>query len=71
VVRESVAILRKRFASDHKTEGHRKDGPVSVAKFELGEGNEENQRDARVLRQRDVADLIEQLLSLIERTATS
>jgi hypothetical protein len=28
----------------------RKDGPVSVAKFELGEGNEPQQREARALR---------------------
>jgi hypothetical protein len=71
VVRASLAILRNRFASDGKTEGHRKDGPVSVAKFELGEGDDEGQRDARVLRQREVNDLIERLLSLIDRGSAS
>lgn len=71
VVRASLAILRSRFASDDKTEGHRKDGPVSVAKFELGEGDEEGQRDTRVLRQREVNDLIERLLTLIDRASAS
>ena len=62
VVEASLAILRGRFASDEKTEGFRKDGPVSVAKFELGEGNEPEQREARALRQRQASDVIEQLL---------
>ena len=52
-----------RFASDEKGEGYRKDGPVSVAKFELGEGNEPEQREARTLRQRQACDVIEQLLA--------
>lgn len=68
VVRTSLAILRNRFVSDDRTEGHRKDGPVSVAKFELGEADDAGQRDARVLRQREVGDLIERLLRQIERT---
>ena len=42
---------------------------MSVAKFELGEGGDEAQRDARVLRQREVNDLIERLLSLIDRAS--
>ncbi|MEK7757186.1 MAG: antitoxin, partial [Planctomycetota bacterium] len=46
-----------------KTEGYRKDGPVSVSKFELGESDEPEQREARVLRQRQVSDLIDQLLA--------
>lgn len=62
VIEVSLAILRGRFASDEKTEGFRKDGPVSVAKFELGEGNEPEQREARALRQRQASDVIEQLL---------
>lgn len=65
VINASVEILRKRFAQDEKTEGYRKDGPVSVAKFELGEGDEPEQREARVLRQRQVSDLIDQLLASI------
>ena len=65
VINASLEILRKRFAQDEKTEGYRKDGPVSVAKFELGEGDEPEQREARVLRQRQVSDLIDQLLASI------
>jgi hypothetical protein len=38
------------------------DGPVSVAKFELGEGDEPEQREAKALRQRQASDVIEQLL---------
>lgn len=65
VVEASLAILRSRFASDEKVEGYRKDGPVSVAKFELGEGDESEQREARMLRQRQACDVIEQLLARI------
>lgn len=66
VVRASLSILRNRFASDDKTEGYRKDGSVSVAKFELGEGDDAGLREARLLRQREVSDLIERLLSRTE-----
>jgi len=56
--RESLDILRRRFAHDDVTEGYRKDGPVSVAKFEFGDGEDPDQREARVLRQREVSDLL-------------
>jgi len=62
VVREALDILRRRFADEEATEGYRKDGPVSVAKFELGEGDDAEQREARVLRQRQASDVIQQLL---------
>jgi hypothetical protein len=65
VIRESLDILRDRFIQDNKTEGYRKDGPVSVAKFEIGEGDEPELREARALRQRQASDVIEQLLVLI------
>ena len=65
VIQASLAILRSRFAQDEKTEGYRKDGPVSVAKFELGESDEAEQREARALRQRQASDVIEQLLGRI------
>ena len=48
-----------------KTYVYRKDGPVSVAKFELGESDEPEQREARTLRQRQACDVIEQLLARI------
>ena len=65
VIEAALAILRSRFASDARAEGYRKDGPVSVAKFELGEGDEPEQREARTLRQRQVCDVIEQLLARV------
>lgn len=65
VVKASLEILRNRFVQDDKTEGYRKDGPVSVAKFELGEDDEPEQREARALRQRQVSNLIDQLLKRI------
>jgi len=63
VVREALDILRNRFADDEATEGYRKDGPVSVAKFELGESDEPDLREARALRQRVVSDVIGRLLA--------
>lgn len=62
VVRDALDVLRRRFANDEATEGYRKDGPVSVAKFELGEGQDPEPREARVLRQRQASDLIDRLL---------
>ena len=63
IIQAALAILRTRFAQDDKTEGYRKDGPVSVAKFEIGESEELEWREARALRQRQASDLIEQLLA--------
>ncbi len=63
-VRSALDILRKRFASDEKVEGYQKDGPVAVAKFELGESNEEATKESRILRQRDVSNVIDQLLEI-------
>ncbi len=65
VIQESLAILRNRFIRDAEVEGYRKDGPVAVPRFELGEDNEADQREARMLRQREVSDVIEQLLARI------
>lgn len=65
VIDKALVILKKRFADDDVTEGYRKDGPVSVAKFELGEGDDEQSRETRVLRQRRASDLIGQLLERI------
>jgi hypothetical protein len=67
VIEVALAILRTRFVDDATTEGYRKDGPVSVAKFELGEENAPEQREARALRQRQASDVIAQLLERIEK----
>jgi hypothetical protein len=63
VVRDALDVLRRRFADDGATEGYRKDGPVAVAKFELGEGHDRELRETRVLRQRQASDLIDRLLA--------
>ncbi len=65
VIKEALAILTKRFATDDTAEGYRKDGPVAVARFELGESEDAEQREARQLRQRQVTDAIEQLVKKI------
>lgn len=65
VVQGALRILNQRFASDGRTEGYRKDGPVSVAKFEIGEDPELG--EDRVLRQRHVSDVVERLLARIDR----
>lgn len=62
----ALEILRKRFAGDEKIEGYKKDGPVSVAKFELGDSDDSELKEARLLRQRQVADVIEQLLQQLK-----
>ena len=61
VVKDVLDLLATHFADDEKTEGYLKTGPVAVAKFELGE--EAESRDARILRQRDVAGLVMRLLT--------
>jgi hypothetical protein len=40
VLRHSLELLRSRFATVENVEGYLKDGPVAVAKFELGEDDE-------------------------------
>lgn len=62
VIRMALDILRRHFDSDETTEGYRKDGPVAVAKFELGESDEPDVREARTLRQREASDVIDRLL---------
>ena len=69
VIRDCLSILRNRFAGDGEVEGYRKDGPVAVARFELGEDDETDQREARVLRQREASTVIEQLLARIDLEA--
>lgn len=58
-VHRCIGILKKHFLSDEKTEGYLKDGPTMVANFELGESEA---REARILRQRNVSDVVELFL---------
>lgn len=59
----ALQILQKHFADDGAAEGFTKDGPVAVAKFELGD--DPVTREARILRQRGAAELIMRLLRSI------
>lgn len=63
-VRAALDILRKRFCDDDETEGFEKDGPTSLANFEI-EGIEPEDREARVLRSRQASDLVTSLLKMI------
>jgi hypothetical protein len=63
VVGNALTILSSRFVGDQGTEGYKKDGPVSVAKFELGDAEDADVREQRLLRQRQASDVIEQLLA--------
>lgn len=65
VVAGAIAILKNRFCDDKNAEGYKKDGPVAVASFELGKYSD---REARILRQRNVATAIMKLIQLIEAT---
>ena len=69
VIQDALRILRDRFAGDEQVEGYRKDGPVAVARFEVGEGNDPDQREYRLRRQRETNDVIEQLLARIGNKA--
>lgn len=63
VVEPALRILRRRFVSDGQTQGYLKDGPVAVSRFE--EGEEVEQHEIRLLRQRNVSEMIKKLLALI------
>jgi hypothetical protein len=65
VVKKALNILRNRFVAEGDVDGYQKDGPIAVAKFELGEGDTPDEREARALRQREVSDLVERLLKEI------
>lgn len=65
VIEEALGILKTRFTDDDETEGYRKDGPVAVARFKHGDAEDDETREARALRQRNVSDLISRMLSKI------
>jgi len=45
-IQAAVKILKKRFTDDEQTEGYLKDGPVAVAKFDLGEDAERGMHES-------------------------
>ncbi len=62
----ALQILRKRFCGDEEHQGHVKDGPVAVARFEV-EGDGPDAREARILRQRNASALVQRLLGALEK----
>ncbi|WP_441234500.1 antitoxin [Bradyrhizobium sp. 930_D9_N1_4] len=64
VVKEVLAILRKHFVTDDKTEGYRKDGSVAVAQFEIEDG-EPNARERRSLRAREASELVTNFIDTV------
>lgn len=64
VIVDALRKLQARFGDDENAEGFRKDGPVAVAKFEIGDDAET--AEPRVLRQRQVADIVGKLLVGLE-----
>lgn len=58
----AIAILRNRFLDSADAEGYRKDGPVSVAVFELGDDDSPDALELRLLRQRNVVDIIQRAI---------
>ena len=65
VIERALESLRRHFATDAATAGYVKDGPVAVAKFELGVSDEAGLAERRALRQREASDLVERLLARI------
>jgi len=55
---EAVEILREHFATDDRAAGHRKDGPVSYARFSVDPGRS----DLIILNRRDAAATVEAFL---------
>jgi len=64
VIDQALAILSKRFADDGSTEGYRKNGSVAVARFEI-DGDGEDVRELRLIRQREASDLVMLLLKAV------
>lgn len=57
---EALRKLQSRFGDDDRSGGYLKDGPVSTSRFEIGD--DPARHEDRLLRQRQVAALVQQLL---------
>jgi hypothetical protein len=66
-VADALGLLRRHFADEDPVEGWTKDGPVAVAKFELGESEADDaeRAEARALRQREANYTVESLLKAL------
>jgi hypothetical protein len=66
-VAKAIEVLRRRFCDDEHGEGYRKDGPTKAALFEgLDDDGTPDGRDRLVLRQREVNDVVFDLLVRID-----
>ena len=64
VITEALSILRRRFCDAAPDEGYLREGNVAVAKFEIdGDDTDEDIREQRALRQRNVNDVIVRFLT--------
>lgn len=67
VIGEALMILARRFTDPVADEGYLRESPVAVAKFEVdGEEADQDVRQQRALRQRDVNALIRRFLAGLE-----
>lgn len=67
-VQEALAKLKTRFAHEDPDQSYRRDGAVAVARFEDNDADvddNEEIRDLRILRQRQVADLMGQFFAAL------
>lgn len=62
VVGQALAIVRTKFADDKHGAGYRKDGPTKAARFELGDDRVADNREALLLRQREINGIVEAFL---------
>lgn len=58
---EALGRLAARFCDDGRGAGYLKDGPVAAARFE-GDDRGDEDRDARILRQREVSDVVSRIV---------
>lgn len=66
IIRHGLAILRNRFSGEDDVEGYLKDDPVAIARFVMGEDDTTDLRESRMLQQREVSNVIEQLPARID-----
>lgn len=64
-IAQALDILHKHFCDGGGIEGYQKDGPIAAMKFELGDNGNVDDRDRRILRQREVNTIVEMLLDAI------
>ncbi|WP_377156675.1 antitoxin [Roseateles sp. UC29_93] len=62
-IEEALQLLARHFADDLGVEGYLKDGPVGAARFELGDGPDDE--EIRLLRQREASHIVSELLKAI------